>query len=117
MNYYGNLNDSVSLVNYLSRFKMFKDEISNIKEFVNKRDVLRKREIFESAENELLKNFVDTWNFHLNHPRMEVMSPTTAVGDGHTIVCIAELENGEIHLRTFKKVKDEFLSELDLENL
>ena len=72
---------------------------------------------FESAGNNLLKNFVDTWNFHLNHPRMEIMSPTTAVGDGHTIVCIAELENGEIHLRTFKKVKDEFLSESDLENL
>lgn len=48
---------------------------------------------------------------------MEVMYPTTAIGNGHTIVCIAELENGKIHLRTFKKVKDEFINESDFENL
>lgn len=101
----------------VSRSKMFKGDVNITKEYIGKRLSLRKRKSFESNENDLLKTFVDTWNFRLNHPRMEVMSSTTAVGNGYTIVCIAELENGEIHLRTFKKVKDEFISGADFENL
>lgn len=119
VNYNGNIEDPLSLINYLSKVKMFKDEISNIKESVNKRVSRRSRRISESNRDNLLKDFVETWNFHLNHPRMEIMSPTIAVGNGHTTVCIAELKNGmnEIHLRTFKKVKDEFISESDFEDL
>lgn len=54
VNYNGDISDSLSLVNYLSKVKMFKDEVSSMKESTSRRNSLSKRKSFESSANRKL---------------------------------------------------------------
>lgn len=49
VNYNGDISDSLSLVNFLAKLKMFKDEINSIEESIGRRNSLVKRKSFESG--------------------------------------------------------------------